>query len=107
MAILIHVYLFNPSDVNVSITRVNLLVDDVSVQVTVLDDGLPVKEPKTITLTLIQRNPSGSDDIFLDTAELIISIPQGKNTILHPRNHVSSDAWPNANIMGSYTNNNY
>ena len=75
-------------------------------QVIVLDDGLPVTEPKTITLTLIQRNPSGSDDIFLDTAELIIS-PQGKNTILHPRNHVSIDAWPNANIMGLYTNNNY
>jgi hypothetical protein len=65
--------IFNSSDVNVSITRVDLLVDDVSVQVIVLDDGLPVTEPKTITLTLIQRNPSGSDDIFLDTAELIIS----------------------------------
>ena len=102
--ILIHVYLFNPSDVSVSITRVNLLVDDVSVQVTVLDDGLPVTEPKIITLTLLQRNPSGSDDIFVDTAELTISTPQGKNTILH---HVSSDAWPSANIMGSYTNNNY
>ena len=48
-------------------------------QVTVLDDGLPVTEPKVITLTLdhIQRNPSESDDIFLDIAELIIPVTQG------------------------------
>ena len=47
------------------------------VQVTVYDDGLPVTELKTIHITLILRGPSGSDDIFRNTADLIV-VPQGK-----------------------------
>ena len=46
------------------------------------DDGLPVMESKTITLTLV-TTPRGHDDILLDTVELIIPLPQGKQLINH------------------------
>lgn len=42
--------------------------------VTVLNDGLPVNDNITITITL-QYPGVGSDDIFLDTAELVIRPP--------------------------------
>ena len=64
-----------------------LLGDDVLLQVRVYDDGLPVTELKTVFITLMPQRPIGSDDIFYDTAELII-VPQGKHlTVSCPSMH--------------------
>ena len=48
-----------------------------TVQVTVLDDGLPITEDKTITLTLTFSGID-TDDVFLDEALLIIPARQGR-----------------------------
>ena len=64
-----------------------LLQNDVLVQVTVYDDGLPVIELKTVFITLVPQRPSRSDGIFYNTAELIIA-PQGKQlTVTCPSMH--------------------
>ena len=64
-----------------------LLLNDVLLEVMVVDDGLPVTESKTITLSLMTSS-RGSDDVFKDEAELIIPGPQGKQlTVMCPSMH--------------------
>ena len=65
---------FYSAEVNVNATSFVLLRTPTNVMVTVLGDRPPVSENVTITLTL-QYDNVGSDDIFLDTAQLVI--PQG------------------------------
>ena len=48
-----------------------------TVQVTVLDDGLPVTEDINITITLIQVSSTGTFDTFYDEATLIIPASRG------------------------------
>ena len=48
-----------------------------TVQVTVLDDGLPVTEDITITITLIQVSSAGTFDTVYDEAILIIPASRG------------------------------
>ena len=48
-----------------------------TVEVTVLDDGLPVKEDKFIIITLVGLFGVGSDDIVLDEAVLVIPAERG------------------------------
>ena len=48
-----------------------------TVKVTVLDDGLPVKEDKFIIITLVGLFGVGSDDIVLDEAVLVIPAERG------------------------------
>ena len=56
--------------VNVT-TTFTLSNDATFVEVTVLNDGLPVTEDVTITLTL-EYDSVGTDEIFRNTAQLVI-----------------------------------
>ena len=55
---------------------ISLIVNE-TVQVTVLDDGLPVTEDINITITLIQVSSPGTFDTFYDEATLIIPASRG------------------------------
>ena len=48
-----------------------------TVQVTVLDDGLPVTEDINITITLMQVSSAGTFDTVYDEARLIIPASRG------------------------------
>ena len=48
-----------------------------TVEVTVLDDGLPVKEDKFIRITLVGLFGVGSADVVIDEAVLVIPAERG------------------------------
>ena len=55
----------------------NLALVSELIQVTVLDDGLPVTEKKSITITLVRVVGGASDDILITEATLVIPVEQG------------------------------
>ncbi|CAI8040265.1 hypothetical protein GBAR_LOCUS22446, partial [Geodia barretti] len=63
---------YNNTEVSVDPTRFILAAEDLSLQVTVLDDGQPLQEDKNITLTLAKIAGGKSSDIIV--TEAIIAV---------------------------------
>ena len=86
--------LFSVTEVSVDRDRFVWVVNDESVQVTVLDDGQPLLEDKNITITLIRSGGGFSTDLIVTEAIIALCALPPVPGLIFPSKCITSSLLP-------------